>query len=122
MGVVEVQVVKAKDLNRKDLVTNNDAFVELYTNDRNYKQRTKTVQSATPEWHQTFTLNYEHEHVVHFHVLDKDVVGSDGIGYAKFDFKHLAHGRPEATELTLYANPLDFTPNGYLTIIVTVKS
>ncbi|KAJ3106197.1 hypothetical protein HDU97_006830 [Phlyctochytrium planicorne] len=103
---------------------NNDAFVELWLNDKNYKQKTTVVQSSTPEWNQTFTLNWDSKShdTVHFHVLDKDLMDTDGIGYAKFDFGHLAVGQSETKELTLKANAFDLTPNGYLTVTVTVKS
>ncbi|KAJ3106192.1 hypothetical protein HDU97_006825 [Phlyctochytrium planicorne] len=123
-GVVEVKVHSARNLNRKDLVTSNDAYVELWLNDKNYKQKTTTVQSATPSWEQTFTLNYDNHDNIHFHVLDKDLLDTDGIGYAHFDFGHLRGrlGHSETTELTLKANALDLTPNGYLKVTVTVKS
>ncbi|KAJ3112029.1 60 kDa heat shock protein, mitochondrial [Phlyctochytrium bullatum] len=124
-GIVQVRVIKAKDLNKKDPFTQNDAFVEIYLDDHHYKQKTTTIQSSLPEWNQTFTFNYEFpkQTVLNFHVKDKDLIGDDGIGKAKFDFKHLV-GRinyPETRELTLKAHALDFTPNGYLTVEVTVK-
>ncbi|KAI9365384.1 C2 domain-containing protein [Zopfochytrium polystomum] len=119
MGIVEVQVVSARNLNRKDTFTNNDAFVELWLDDKHYKQKTSVVQSATPTWNQTFTFNYDHHHKIHFHVLDKDLVGTDGIGFAEFDFGGLPVGVQDTRELTLKASFLDLTPNGYLTIRVT---
>ncbi|KAJ3203073.1 Cytosolic phospholipase A2 zeta [Dinochytrium kinnereticum] len=125
MGVVEIKVLRAKDLTRKDMISNNDAFVELWLNDKNYKQKTTTVQSSTPEWNQTFTFNYEKgQDDINFHVLDKDLMDTDGIGYAKFDFGHLISkiGQSETKELTLKAHALDLTPNGYLTVQITVKS
>ncbi|KAJ3203072.1 hypothetical protein HDU67_010398, partial [Dinochytrium kinnereticum] len=54
-GVVQVRVIKAKDLTKKDFITQNDAFVELWL-EKNYKQRTSVIQSSLPEWNQTFTL------------------------------------------------------------------
>ncbi|KAJ3106196.1 Cytosolic phospholipase A2 zeta [Phlyctochytrium planicorne] len=124
VGVVQVRVLRAKDLTKKDFFTQNDAFVELWLN-KHYKQKTTVIQSSLPEWNQTFTLNYEHnEHTVYFHVLDKDLMDTDGIGYANFDFNHLRGrpGQPETKELTLKAHALDFTPNGYLTVEVTSES
>ncbi|KAI8852958.1 C2 domain-containing protein [Chytridium lagenaria] len=124
MGVVEVKVLRAKDLTRKDAISNNDAYVEIWLNDKNYKQKTNTIQSSTPEWNQTFTFNYDKGvDDINFHVLDKDLMDTDGIGYAKFDFKHLiGNGKSETKELTLKAHALDLTPNGYLTIEVKVLS
>ncbi|KAJ3107936.1 hypothetical protein HDU96_007737 [Phlyctochytrium bullatum] len=124
-GIVQVKVIKARNLNRKDTFTNNDAFVDIWLNDKQYKQRTRTVQSAEPVWDQTFTFNYEKgQDDINFHVLDKDLMDTDGVGYAKFDFGHLISriNTPEVKELTLKAHALDLTPNGYLTVEVTVKS
>ncbi|KAI8852956.1 C2 domain-containing protein [Chytridium lagenaria] len=124
-GIVQVRVLRAKDLNKKDAFTNNDAFVDLWLNDKHYKQRTSIIQSATPEWNQTFTFNFERgQTTVNFHVLDKDIFDTDGIGYAKFDFSHLVARprQPEARMLTLKAHMLDFTPNGYLFVEVMVLS
>ncbi|KAJ3113517.1 hypothetical protein HDU96_003299 [Phlyctochytrium bullatum] len=119
MGIVEVVVIKAKDLNRKDTFTNNDAFVDLWLDDKKYKQKTKVIQSSLPEWNQTFTFNYDRSYTLNFHVLDKDLMD-----VTSFDFKHLlaTPGRTETRELTLKAHMLDFTPNGYLTVAVTVRS
>ncbi|KAJ3203074.1 hypothetical protein HDU67_010400 [Dinochytrium kinnereticum] len=123
-GIVQVRVIKARQLNSKDTFTGNDAYVELWLNDDNYKQKTTTIQSKEPEWNQTFTFNYERTDDINFHVLDKDLMDTDGIGYAKFDFGHLTSriGQSETKELALKAHALDLTPNGYLTVEVTVKS
>ncbi|KAJ1566998.1 hypothetical protein HK405_007577 [Cladochytrium tenue] len=123
MGVVEVVVVSARDLTRKDFISNNDAFVDIWLSDKTYKQRTSVVQSATPLWNQTFTFNYEGgDRIVHFHVLDKDLIGTDGIGYSELDFGHLHVGQTESKELVLKANLFDLTPNGYLTVAITKRS
>ncbi|KAI9338112.1 hypothetical protein DFJ73DRAFT_604311, partial [Zopfochytrium polystomum] len=75
------------------VLAQNDAFVELWLSNKHYKQKTSVIQSKNPHWNQVFTFNYEpNEHKVHFHVLDKDLVGTDGIGYAEIDFGHLYVG------------------------------
>ncbi|KAJ3106588.1 hypothetical protein HDU97_005953 [Phlyctochytrium planicorne] len=123
VGVVEVKIVKAWGLNKKDMFTQNDAFVEFWLNDKSYKQRTSVIQSSQPEWNQVFTLNWEKPHdTLHFHVLDKDLIGTDGIGYCKFDFGHLKPGQSEYKEMKLRAHALDLTPNGHLLVQVTVRS
>ncbi|KAI8852959.1 C2 domain-containing protein [Chytridium lagenaria] len=116
MGVVEVKVLKATKLNNQDNFTTNDAFVELWLNDDDYKQKTNTISAKDPEWNQTFTINYDNTDKIHFRVLDKDLFDTDGIGKATFDFGHLIgrKGQSETKDLTLKAHALDFTPTDTL--------
>ena len=55
-GTLEVTVVEGRHLKDEDIVGKNDAYVELYL-DKDYKQRTTTVQdSNNPNWNQKFIL------------------------------------------------------------------
>jgi Ca2+-dependent lipid-binding protein len=56
-GVLKVTILEARHLKDKDIVGGkDDAYVELYL-DKNYKQRTKTIQdSNNPVWDETFIL------------------------------------------------------------------
>ncbi|KAJ3413327.1 1,2-dihydroxy-3-keto-5-methylthiopentene dioxygenase [Chytridiales sp. JEL 0842] len=120
-SVLQVRVLSARNLNNEDNFTANDAFVEIYIEDKNYKQRTTTVSSKTPEWNQTFTLNFPNgQHTLHLAVMDKDIMDTDAIGYAKFDFSKLNKGKTERHELPLYKHGLDFTANGYITVETTL--
>ncbi len=57
MAQLQVTVIEAKNLKKKDTLTENDPFVEIYLDDKNYKQKTKTKQnSKTPQWNQAFVL------------------------------------------------------------------
>jgi Ca2+-dependent lipid-binding protein len=55
-GNLEVTIVDGRNLKDEDIVGKNDAYVEVYL-DKNYKQRTKTVQNSNnPTWIEKFTL------------------------------------------------------------------
>ncbi len=57
MAQLQVTVVQGRNLKKKDLFSDNDAFVEMYLDDKNQKQKTKVKQnSKTPQWNQTFVL------------------------------------------------------------------
>jgi Ca2+-dependent lipid-binding protein len=57
MAQLQVTVIEAKNLKRKDTFSENDPFVELYLDDKHFKQKTKTKQnSKTPQWNQAFVL------------------------------------------------------------------
>jgi len=57
MAQLQVTVIAAKNLKKKDTLSENDPFVEIYLDDKNYKQKTKTKQnSKTPQWNQAFVL------------------------------------------------------------------
>lgn len=56
-GQLTVTIVEARNLKDEDTVGgSNDAFVEVYV-DRDYKQRTTTIQNSNnPQWNETFEL------------------------------------------------------------------
>jgi Ca2+-dependent lipid-binding protein len=57
MAQLQVTVIEARNLKKKDTLTENDPFVELYLDDKNFKQKTKTIQNCkTPHWNQSFVL------------------------------------------------------------------
>ncbi|KAJ3112027.1 Phosphatidylglycerol/phosphatidylinositol transfer protein [Phlyctochytrium bullatum] len=125
---VQVRVVGARKLNKRDMLTSNDAYVEVWVGNASAKkQKTGVVMSNSPVWNETFTFDItDADSFLAFHVKDKDTNPNpdDGIGYAKFDFEHLKAKKrvSETKELTLKANllGLDLTPNGYLNVEVVV--
>ncbi|KAJ3106191.1 hypothetical protein HDU97_006824 [Phlyctochytrium planicorne] len=125
-GKVQVRIVSGRSLSRKDLLTSNDAYCEVWLeHDESTKQSTGVVSSNNPLWNETFTFNFaDNQKHLTFHVLDKDPKSSQGIGYAQFDFEPLKAKKrtSETKELTLKANllGLDLTPNGHLTVEVVV--
>jgi Ca2+-dependent lipid-binding protein len=57
MGQLEVKVIEGVNFKKKDLFTDNDAFVEIYLDDKNEKQKTKVeYNSKNPKWNQSFVL------------------------------------------------------------------
>ena len=57
MAQLQVTVIEARNLKKKDKFSENDPFVEIYLDNKHFKQRTKTKQNCkTPQWNQTFVL------------------------------------------------------------------
>ena len=57
MAQLQVTVVEAKNLKKKDLFSDNDPFVELYLDNASLKQKTRTKNSSKhPQWNQSFVL------------------------------------------------------------------
>ena len=57
MAQLQVTVVEAKDLKKKDRFSDNDPFVELYLDDTSLKQKTTTKHNSKhPKWNQSFVL------------------------------------------------------------------
>ena len=100
MAQLQVTVVEARNLKKKDTLSENDPFVQLYLDDKRHSQKTKTKQDAkTPQWNQTFILsvfflifffsrcfsrrfsNHLHgQDTLHVEVYDEDSVRNEKIG------------------------------------------
>ncbi|CAF3137472.1 unnamed protein product [Rotaria socialis] len=89
-GTLEVIVVEGRNLKDRDIVGQNDAYIEIYT-DKKYKQRTKTISNTNnPAWNERFTFNiHKGDDTIHFDVYDADTVGRDSIGNCKVKLKHV---------------------------------
>ncbi|CAF4635400.1 unnamed protein product, partial [Rotaria sp. Silwood1] len=89
-GTLEVIVVEGRELKDRDIVGQNDAYIEIYT-EKKYKQRTKTISNTNnPVWNERFTFNvHKGDDTIHFDVYDADVVGKDAIGSCKVKLKHV---------------------------------
>lgn len=89
-GTLEVIVVEGRELKDRDIVGQNDAYVEIYL-EKKYKQRTKTISDTNnPTWNERFTFNiHKGDDTIHFDVYDADVVGRDAIGHCKVKLKHV---------------------------------
>ncbi|KAI8876195.1 hypothetical protein K501DRAFT_262550 [Backusella circina FSU 941] len=104
-GVLNVTVIEGRKLKDKDLIGQNDPYVELWV-DEKYKQKTAVINNNNnPVWNQTFTfpLNEGRKHKLYLKVFDKDLIGSDNIGEAKYDFEELFNGQPVDTWVKLPA-------------------
>jgi Ca2+-dependent lipid-binding protein len=57
MAQLQVTVVEGRNLKKKDLFSDNDAFVQIYLDDEKHKQKTKVESNTkTPTWNQSFVL------------------------------------------------------------------
>jgi Ca2+-dependent lipid-binding protein len=57
MAQLQVTVVEAKDLKQKDTFSENDAFVQMYLDEKYQKQKSKTKQNSNnPKWNEQFVL------------------------------------------------------------------
>ncbi|KAJ3237017.1 hypothetical protein HDU78_004280 [Chytriomyces hyalinus] len=117
--ITHVKVVKANNLNKKDLITQNDVYIELWIDGGLFgTQKTTRVGGSDPVFNQTFKFEHN-EHELHMDVRDKDLVGSDGIGKAKVPLGDLPIGKPTVKEVDIYASFVDFTSNGKVTLEIT---
>ncbi|KAJ3224084.1 hypothetical protein HDU78_011083 [Chytriomyces hyalinus] len=117
--ITQVKVVKANHLNKKDLITQNDVYIDLWIDSHLLgRQHTTRVGGSDPVFNQSFKFEHN-EHELHLDVRDKDLVGSDGIGKAKIPLGDLPIGKPVVKEVDLYASMVDFTSNGKVTLEIT---
>ena len=57
MAQLQVTVVEAKHLTQKDTLSENDAFIQIYLDEKNSKQKSKVKQdSNNPIWNESFVL------------------------------------------------------------------
>jgi Ca2+-dependent lipid-binding protein len=57
MAQLQVTVIEARNLKKKDLFSNNDPFVEVYLDDEKQKQKTKVINNCKrPVWNESFFL------------------------------------------------------------------
>ncbi|KAJ3226283.1 hypothetical protein HDU81_007379 [Chytriomyces hyalinus] len=118
---VTVKIVKANDLNKKDLITQNDVYIDIWADGGFFgKQHTTRVGGSDPVFNQTFKFDYN-DHELHLDVRDKDLVGSDGIGKAtiKLDDAEFPVGKTVVKVVDIYAGMIDFTSNGKVTLEIT---
>ncbi|CAF0863967.1 unnamed protein product [Adineta ricciae] len=89
-GTLEVIIVEGRNLKDRDIIGQNDAYVEIYL-DKKYRQRTKIVKNSnSPVWNERFTFNiHKGDDTIHFAVYDDDLVGRDSIGSGKVKLKHV---------------------------------
>ncbi|UJR32648.1 hypothetical protein I4U23_020108 [Adineta vaga] len=92
-GVLEVTVVSGRSLKNCDIIGENDAYVEVYTQ-KKYKQRTRTIKNSNnPEWNEQLRFNiHKGDDTIHFDVYDADLIGRDTIGKCKIKLKHVFDG------------------------------
>ncbi|KAG1469155.1 hypothetical protein G6F56_003422 [Rhizopus delemar] len=119
-GTLAVTIIEARKLHGEDLIGKNDPYVELWLDDK-YKQKTSVLNNTNdPVWNQTFTFPLEdngRKHKLYMNVRDKDMIGSDEIGEAKFDFESVFNGTAIDTWVKLPAK-LGLTSHGEVHIYI----
>ncbi len=57
MAQLQVTVVEARNLKQKDTFSENDAYVQIYLDDKKQKQKSKAKQNSNnPTWNESFVL------------------------------------------------------------------
>jgi Ca2+-dependent lipid-binding protein len=57
MAQLQVTVVEARNLTKKDKLSENDPFVQIYLDEKHQEHKTRTEQnSKAPQWNQKFIL------------------------------------------------------------------
>ncbi|CAF1106089.1 unnamed protein product [Rotaria sordida] len=94
-GTLEVIVVEGRHLKDRDLVGENDTYVEIYL-DKKYKQRITTISNSNNTvWNQCFTFNLQKgDDTIHFDIYDADVIGRDSIGNCKAESSQQEESKP----------------------------
>jgi Ca2+-dependent lipid-binding protein len=90
IGTLEVIIIEGRNLKDRDIIGQNDAYVEIYL-EKKYRQRTTIVSNSNnPVWNERFTFNiHKGDDTIHFAVYDDDVIGRDSIGNGKVKLKHV---------------------------------
>jgi Ca2+-dependent lipid-binding protein len=92
-GTLEIFIAEGRNLKDRDIIGQNDAYVELYL-EKKYRQRTTIKKNSNnPVWNERFTFNvHKGDDTIHFHVFDDDLIGRDSIGTGKVKLKHVFDG------------------------------
>ena len=92
-GTLEVIIAEGRNLKDRDIIGQNDAYVEIYL-EKKYRQRTTIVKNSNnPVWNQRFTFNiHKGDDTIYFAVFDDDLIGRDSVGNGKVKLKHVFDG------------------------------
>ncbi|CAF1682258.1 unnamed protein product [Adineta ricciae] len=91
MAQLQVTIIAAKNLTKKDTFSENDPFVEVYLDNKQLKKRTKTEQNSKfPHWNETFVFNHlTGQDTLHVHIYDEDQIKDEKIGSVIIDLHQL---------------------------------
>jgi Ca2+-dependent lipid-binding protein len=57
MASIQITIIEARNLKKMDLLSESDAFIEIYLNHKSPKYRTKVIpNSQNPHWNETVVL------------------------------------------------------------------
>ncbi|CAF1446176.1 unnamed protein product [Adineta steineri] len=91
MAQLQVTVVEAKNIKRKDFFSESDPFVQVYLDNKNNKQKTKVKRNTkNPQWDEILVLNHlKGQDFLYVDICDKDPLKDDIIGSIKIDLSDL---------------------------------
>ncbi|CAF1062726.1 unnamed protein product [Adineta steineri] len=91
MAQLQVTIVEAINLKKKDLFSESDPFVQIYLDNKNNKYTTKVKHNTkNPHWNETFVLNVLNgQDILFVDVCDKDTIRHDKIGSLEIDLRDL---------------------------------
>lgn len=57
MAQLQVTIIEGRNLKQKDKFSEDDAFIEIYLDEKKLKQKTKVIHNSNnPIWNETFVL------------------------------------------------------------------
>ncbi|KAJ7297491.1 hypothetical protein O6H91_Y052800 [Diphasiastrum complanatum] len=131
VGMLHVTVVRAANLNKKDLLGKSDPYVKLTLGEGTLGRRKTTTKMSNlnPEWNESFNLPVQdpETQVLEIHVYDWEKVGShDRLGMQVVPLKDLIPGETKTLTLKLLKNidandPVNLKSRGTLTLEATFK-
>ncbi|CAF0894289.1 unnamed protein product [Adineta steineri] len=91
MAQLQVTIVEAINLKKKDLFSESDPFVQIYLDNKNNKYTTKVKHNTkNPHWNETFVLNVlTGQDILFVDVCDEDTIRHDKIGSLEIDLRDL---------------------------------
>ncbi|CAF0831787.1 unnamed protein product [Rotaria sordida] len=118
-GTLQVTIVEGRQLKNKDIIGENDAYVEVYF-DKDHKQRTKIVNNSNnPTWNETFTFNLQKDQdELHIDAYDDDIIGRDLIGSSKISLQKHVFGKGHLDIWLNFSVGIGRSTNGSIHVIV----
>ncbi|CAF0821088.1 unnamed protein product [Rotaria sordida] len=91
MAQLEVTIIEGRNLIKKDKFSQNDAFIEIYFDDKKQKQKTNVIKNSNnPIWNQSFVFNHlRGQDTLHIDVYDQDTFNNQLIGFIHIDLHDL---------------------------------
>lgn len=107
MAQLQITVLEGRNLKKKDTISENDPFVEIYLNEKYLKQKTQTKRNCkNPHWNEVLVLYVEFirnigkeyflfrnhlngQDLLHVDVYDEDSVKDERIGSVRIDLHEL---------------------------------
>lgn len=92
---LNLRVIEAKDMPKEDLFGKCDPFIEIYLDDKRFKETKVIRKTYNPVWNQTFVIPLDHPgSVIEFRFADFDTFKkNDKFGYIKINLDSIPIGK-----------------------------